>query len=205
MTVTRLHTDDGVTLEALVDTPDDALGTLILCHPHPQHGGTMRAPILSTIARRAVASRYRSIRFNFRGVGESTGTFGGGIAELADVAAAVQFAGTLDEPLAGIAGWSFGAATALNWQAASSSSVPYIGIAPPVTSSLSPPLPDPSSLAPATRKFIIGARDQFVAAADLEAYAASIGATIAIYPGADHFFLFKYEQLADDVLAVIGS
>ena len=205
MTTTRLYTDDGITLEALVDTPDDVQGTLVLCHPHPQHGGTMRAPILVTIAKRAVAAGYRTLRFNFRGVGESTGTFGGGVDELADVAAAATFAAALDEPLAGIAGWSFGAATALNWQAVSRSGVPYVGIAPPVTSPLSPPLPDPSSLTPATRKFIIGARDQFVAAADLEVYASSIGATIAIYPGADHFFLFKHDQLADDVLAVIES
>ncbi len=165
----------------------------------------MRAPILGTIAKRAVVAGYRTLRFNFRGVGESTGTFGGGVDELADVAAAATFVAGLDEPLAGIAGWSFGAATALNWLAVSRSSVPYVGIAPPVTGPLSPPLPDPSSLTPATRKFIIGARDQFVAAADLEVYASSIGAAITIYPGADHFFLFKHDQLADDVLAVIES
>ncbi|MCL1598610.1 MAG: dienelactone hydrolase family protein [Actinomycetia bacterium] len=205
MTTARLHTDDGITLEAIVDAPDDVRGTLILCHPHPQHGGTMRAPILSTIASRAVAAGYRALRFNFRGVGESTGTFGDGIAELTDVAAAAAFAETLDEPLAGITGWSFGAAAALNWQALSDSAIPYVGIAPPVTSPLSPHLPDAARLVPATRQFIIGARDQFVAAEDLKRYATSIGAAVVVYPSADHFFVFKHDKLADDVIAAISS
>ncbi len=200
-----LHTDDGVTLEAIVDTPDDAAGTLILCHPHPQHGGTMRAPILGAIAKRSVQAGYRVVRFNFRGVGGSTGTFGHGVDELGDVAAAVAYAAAFDEPVSGICGWSFGAAAALNWQATTGSQIPYVGIAPPVADQLSPPLPEPSSLSRASRVFIIGGRDQFVAVEDLEEYASSIDATVVVYPSSDHFFVFKHGKLADDVIEAISS
>ena len=200
-----LRTSDGVILEAIDDSPANPHGTLIICHPHPQHGGTMRAPILVAIAQRAVSAGYRALRFNFRGVGESAGSFGGGIDELVDVAAVVAHAETFDEPLAGICGWSFGAATALNWQASSGSGIPYVGIAPPVSGPLTPPLPEPSRLAPAARLFIIGARDQFVAIEDLEEYATSIDASVVVYPSADHFFVFKHENLAEDVITAIGS
>ncbi len=205
MSAVTLHTDDGVDLEAIVDEPPEAIGSLVVCHPHPLHGGTMRAPILGAIARRAVAAGYRVVRFNFRGVGDSTGSFGDGVAEITDVAAAVAYAASFDEPVAGICGWSFGAATALNWQAGSGSRIPYVGIAPPVAGTLTPPLPTPQQLAPARRQFIIGARDQFVDVGDLERYALSIGATVIVYPAADHFFVFKHDQLADDVVAAIEA
>ena len=205
VTATTLHTDDGVALEALVDTPLDTRGTLVLCHPHPQHGGTMRAPILGAIAKRAVQAGYGVVRFNFRGVGESTGTFGHGIDEISDIAAAVAHAATFAEPVSGICGWSFGAATALNWQAATGSRIPYVGIAPAVSSELSPQLPEPARLAPASREFIVGTRDQFVNVEELERYAATIDARVVVYPSADHFFVFKHDKLADDVIAAIGS
>lgn len=205
MTGPTLLTADGVTLEAIIDTPVEPHGTLIVCHPHPQHGGTMRAPILVAIAQQAVSAGYRAVRFNFRGVGGSTGSFGGGTDEILDVAAAVAHSDTFDEPVSGICGWSFGAATALNWQASSDSDIPYVGIAPPVSGPLTPRLPEPSTLAPAQRLFIIGARDQFVAVQDLEEYATSIDASVVIYPSADHFFVFKHDTLAHDVVAAIAS
>ena len=68
----------------------------------------------------------------------------------------------LDMPVAGMAGWSFGAAVCLNWQAETASAAPYVGIAPPVRSPLTPPLPDPSRLVPARRAFVIGEKDQFI-------------------------------------------
>ena len=165
----------------------------------------MRAPIIASIAQRAVEAGYRAVRFNFRGVGRSTGAFGQGAGELLDVAAAVGYAETFEESVLGICGWSFGAATALTWQAQSGSEIAYVGIAPPVNGTLTPALPDPANLRPATRSFIIGARDQFVDVEDLKAYAASIGASIEVYPSADHFLVFKHEKLADDVIAAFES
>jgi len=165
----------------------------------------MRTPILEAIAKRAVTDGFDVVRFNFRGVGESTGIHGNGEDELQDVDAAMAFASGLDMPVAGIAGWSFGAAVCLNWQAGTASTVPYVGIAPPVRSPLTPPLPDPSRLAPARRAFIIGEKDQFIPAHELAAYAESVSAQIIRYRGADHFFVLKHARLADDVVDLIAG
>ncbi|MEN8238515.1 MAG: hypothetical protein ABFR53_04850 [Actinomycetota bacterium] len=199
-----LHTEDGNTLEAIIDEPEAPIGTVVLCHPHPLHGGTMRAPLLASVGNLALDTGYRVVRFNFRGVGASTGKFGDGIDEMGDISAAMAFATGFPEPVLGICGWSFGAATALRWQAHTASSVPYVGIAPPVTSPLTPPLPDPAALAPAKRRFIIGERDQFVEPATLAGYAASIGAEFFEHSATDHFFIFRYDRLAHGVIDGFG-
>ncbi len=203
MTTLSITTADGEQLEVIHDSRGDARSVIVLCHPHPEHGGTMRAPMLGAIAKHGVSEGIDVVRFNFRGVGESTGVHGDGEAELHDVDAAVEYASTLGMPIAGMAGWSFGAAVCLNWQAENVSTVPYVGIAPPVNSPLTPPLPDPSSLAPARRAFVIGEKDQFIVADELAAYAASISAEIIRYRGTDHFFVLKHTRLAADVIDLI--
>jgi uncharacterized protein len=157
------------------------------------------------VAQRALDAGYRVVRFNFRGVGRSTGDFGDGVAEVQDVAAAIAHGEQFPEPVMGICGWSFGAATALSWQAHTGSTLPYVGIAPPVDSPLIPPLPDPSDLARGPRRFIIGARDQYVPVDDLEAYASAIGASVEVFAATDHFFIFRYDKLADAVVAGFGA
>jgi len=199
----KLTTSDGIHLEALHDRAKDSGGVIVLCHPHPQRGGTMRAPLLGTIAKHAVSEGVDVLRFNFRGVGESTGIHGNGLDELRDIDAAMAYVAALDAPLAGLCGWSFGAAVSLNWQAETGSTVPYVGIAPPVTGPLTPHLPEPSQLRQARRGFIIGERDQFIPADDLAAYADSISAQIIRYPGTDHFFVLKHKKLAEDVISLI--
>jgi alpha/beta superfamily hydrolase len=205
VTTLSITTTDGEQLEVIHDSSGEARGAIVLCHPHPQHGGTMRAPMLGAIAKHAVSEGFDVVRFNFRGVGGSTGIHGDGEAELQDVDAAMVFASGLGMPAAGMAGWSFGAAVCLNWQADTASTVPYVGIAPPVNSPLTPPLPDPSRLAPARRAFVIGEKDQFIPADELAAYAESISADIIRYAGTDHFFVLKHTQLAEDVVSLIAE
>lgn len=205
MTTFTIATTDGEHLEAIHDSGGRSLGVIVLCHPHPQHGGTMRAPMLGAIAKHAVAEGFDVLRFNFRGVGESTGIHGDGAAELQDVDAAIEFASGLDIPVAGMVGWSFGAAVCLNWQAETTSTVSYVGIAPPVNSPLTPALPAPSRLAPARRAFVIGEKDQFIPADELAAYADSISAEIIRYAGTDHFFVLKHARLAEDVVSLISG
>lgn len=201
-----LVTSDGVSLEVIVDHAQSATGSVVVCHPHPEHGGTMRHPMLVTIMREALERGIDVIRFNFRGVGGSEGHHGGGQAEILDIDAAVEFAHRSGAEPLGIVGWSFGAATALVWQAEMGSDLSYVGIAPPVDSPLTPSLPAPGSLVPTTRTFIIGDRDQFVDADELADYAASIAARVIRYESADHFFLMRHDRLASDVLdAIVGS
>jgi alpha/beta superfamily hydrolase len=200
-----LTTSDGKRLEAIHDAASNTKGMIVLCHPHPQHGGTMNAPMLGAIAKHAVAEGFDVLRFNFRGVGGSTGAHADGHAELHDIEAAVAYSTHLGVPFAGTAGWSFGAAVLLNWQAQTGSQAPYVGIAPPVQSPLTPHLPDPSDLATAPRRFIIGERDQFIPADELETYATSISAETVRYRGTDHFFILKHKRLAEDVVTLMSN
>ena len=157
----------------------------------------MNAPLMVGVTRHLVDREFAVLRFNFRGVGGSTGVHGNGTAEIADVAAAVATADAAypEIPLS-VAGWSFGAATALAWAAASGSKHAYAGIAPPVSSDLTARLPAPDNLATAPRTFIIGDRDQLVSPRDLDRYTRSIGAKLEILPGSDHFFYFREDRVA---------
>ena len=197
MTPLTLSTADGIDLEARLDAPDDPQRCLVLCHPHPLHRGTMTAPLMVAITTHLVTAGFAVLRFNFRGVGASGGSHGHGREELADIDAAVAAVESAHPGLPqSIAGWSFGAATALAWQAARGDARPYAGIAPPVDSVRAPALPLPEVLEPARRTFVIGDRDQFTTIADLERYAESIGADVEVIRGSDHFFFFREDRVA---------
>ncbi len=73
-------------LEAVVETLADvaAVGAVVVCHPHPQHGGTMHNKVAHTLARAFVRVGFAALRFNFRGTGTSEGKFDGGVGEIED-------------------------------------------------------------------------------------------------------------------------
>ena len=86
---TKLSTADGVTLEAEIATPESATRCgVVLCHPHPQQGGSKDHPLLWAIRNALAARRFAVLSFNFRGVMGSEGSYGGGRTELQDVGAA---------------------------------------------------------------------------------------------------------------------
>ena len=61
-------------IECAIDEPAGApRGVVVLCHPHPQFGGTMDNKVVQTLARAFLQLGYRAVRFNFRGVGGSAG------------------------------------------------------------------------------------------------------------------------------------
>lgn len=193
-----MMTGDGEGLEGRWDGPAAPDVVVVLCHPHPQHGGTMTAPLMGAVTRRLAGDGCAVLRFNFRGVGMSSGRWGGGIAEVSDVAAAVAEARLTHPALSlGIAGWSFGAATALRWQAEAGDASPYVGIAPPVSRESTPALPEPAELAPARRRFVLGDRDQFVTVDELQQYADGIAAELVVMKGSDHFFHFRDQRVAE--------
>lgn len=198
MTVS-IDTADGLTLEgAWSNPPGEITGVVVLAHPDPRQRGTMSAPLIKSLAGNLSDAGLAVLRFNFRGVGHSEGQPGDGTDEVADVDAAARFAGEAhpDRPV-GIAGWSFGAAVALRWQAETASTIPYAGIAPPVwfPDDRGKVLPDPESLVAADRLFVIGDRDQFTAVDDLRAYTAAIGARLEVLEGSDHFFFFREDAV----------
>ncbi|NNF88840.1 MAG: alpha/beta fold hydrolase [Acidimicrobiia bacterium] len=200
MTPDRVTIDGAgdIRLEGRWDRPPAPSGAVVFCHPHPQHGGTMTAPLMHKVTRGLVARGLSVLRFNFRGVGLSTGGWDGGFGEIDDVAAAVARARDDHPDLElGLAGWSFGAATALAWQARENDRSTMVGIAPPVMTELVERLPTPETLAPASRLLIVGDRDQFVTVADLQAYADAAGATVTVLNGSDHFFYFREDRVAE--------
>ena len=79
-------------LEALLRNPDHTLrGGCVFCHPHPIHGGTMHTKAVYRAAQAFLDLGLRTLRFNFRGVGCSTGSFDEGIGEEEDVLAALDW------------------------------------------------------------------------------------------------------------------
>jgi uncharacterized protein len=111
----ELHTDDGLTLVGELAVPLDRppVATVVTLHPLPTAGGFMDSHIIRKAAARLPAlADLAVLRFNFRGVhsprGTSEGTFGDGVDEARDLAAAVAFVASRGLPVPWLLGWSFG-------------------------------------------------------------------------------------------------
>lgn len=123
------------TLEVGVDLPahgNARAGVAVICHPHPQHGGSMHNKVVTMLDRALRESGLATVRFNFRGVGASTGEFDDGDGERADLAAMVAWVRSMRPGDAlWLAGFSFGAYVA--WSCAKSLEADaLITVAPPV-------------------------------------------------------------------------
>ena len=110
----ELKTSDDLTLEGELSVPDEPWASAVLAHPHPQFGGTMRSIVIGALFSALPAAGIAALRFNFRGVGGSDGSFEDGRGEQRDVVAAIDVLHPITEglPLL-LAGWSFGADTSL--------------------------------------------------------------------------------------------
>jgi hypothetical protein len=95
-------------IEAALDQSATASG-VIVTHPHPLYGGTMSNPVVETIAAAYRQKGHTTLRFNFRGVGQSQGSYGDGIGEQQDVRSALSYLRSLGIENIGLAGYSFGA------------------------------------------------------------------------------------------------
>jgi alpha/beta superfamily hydrolase len=125
-------------LEAIISQPDTARqdAVAIICHPHPLHGGTMHNKVVHTVAKAYQSLAIPALRFNYRGVGESEGSYGDAIEETEDLHAVMQWA-QQQYPAAKIylIGFSFGSYVALRATALYQQhfSIPQlILIAPPI-------------------------------------------------------------------------
>jgi uncharacterized protein len=123
-------------LESLLDLPPAGTkprAAVVFCHPHPQHGGTMHTKAVFQGAKALARTGCAVLRFNFRGVGASAGTFGDGTGEQEDFVAAVDH---MVREFPGIplwaAGFSFGSWVALEGGSPNPHVSALIAIAPPV-------------------------------------------------------------------------
>ena len=105
-------------LEGILHLPDaeGRFPGVVICHPHPQYGGNMYNVIVASLAQSLCDAGIAALRFHFRGVDMSEGSFDGGIGEIEDAEEAMNFLSlhdNIDASRVGIAGYSFGAAVAL--------------------------------------------------------------------------------------------
>lgn len=121
-------------IQALWDEPPQAVcrGVVLICHPHPLHGGTMENKVVYALHRAAIKAGFASLRFNFRGVGTSAGMHDGSVGETEDtvfLGGWLRSKMPLPMPLI-LAGFSFGAFVALAaaWQLRANG---LVSIAPP--------------------------------------------------------------------------
>ncbi|MGI9601643.1 MAG: alpha/beta hydrolase [Acidimicrobiales bacterium] len=111
-----IRTRDGHRLDAELARPDDPTWGVVLVHPHPQFGGSMHNHVIDALFTAMPEYGATVMRFNFRGVGTSQGTFDDGNAERLDLLAAVETVSELlgrDAHGVIVAGYSFGADIAL--------------------------------------------------------------------------------------------
>jgi alpha/beta superfamily hydrolase len=155
----------------------------LVAHPHPLMGGAMDNNIVRTVADSLGESGFSTLRFNFRGVGNSTGSFDSGRGEQDDVLAALAFLETNlhNGPL--VAGYSFGA-WVCSHAAEKMEDCRLLLIAPPLDMFDF----DPYILEGKVELIIAAEHDQFCTVGNVGLLAQQIGCALSIIPGADHFF-----------------
>jgi len=188
----------GPKLEGALHLPEQTPAPgIVVCHPHPLYGGDMRNNVVDAICDMAVAEGIAALRFNFRGAGGSEGHHDRGIGGQDDVRAALAFLRAspgIDAERVALAGYSFGAAVAL--QAADDRLSAFIAVSLPT----SMPLKDIRLACPAL--FISGDEDEYSDAGELTRLVRGLGskAELKLLPGLGHFW-FGVER---DLQAIIS-
>ncbi|HKE54204.1 MAG TPA: alpha/beta fold hydrolase [Actinomycetota bacterium] len=207
MEAVRFGTEDGVSLEGELRRPrGEVMGSAVICHAHPRHGGSKDHPILWAI-RNALARRgFAVLAFNFRGTMGSAGTYAGGRGETKDVDAAIgRVRQEADGPTL-VCGWSFGAAVALG-EALGDERVSALAlIAPPLDPADIdvPPIPAAAELRSFRKPMLLlaGEGDVYCPRPRLESLGRSLpNAEVVILAGTDHFLWRREDEAAEAVSA----
>lgn len=184
-------------------TPGDGLATAIICHPHPLQEGTMNNKVVTTLMRAYKQRGMRTVRFNYRGVGQSQGEYGNMVGEQADLQAIIAWVQRcLPTTELYLAGFSFGA-----WiSAAVAQQVQpqhLISVAPAVNHA------DFHSLKPLSCPWVViqGEADEVVPADKVIAWAKGMGQAVKLiqFPAVGHFFHGQLIALRDKVIAAISE
>jgi alpha/beta superfamily hydrolase len=198
----RFETSDAVVLEGEVRAADGTPGgSAVLCHPHPQHGGSKDHPLLWAIRNELASRGFAVLSFNFRGVMGSGGSYAGGVREVEDVRAAVSRVRDEAEGPTFVAGWSFGANVALReaMEDERVEALALVGLTLAESSLALPALPGRSELGTFDRPVLLvaGAADPFCPVPDLRAFGRRIPrAEVVIVPDTDHFFWRREAEAA---------
>jgi hypothetical protein len=185
----------GITLEGILQLPKgEPRNGVVLCHPHPALGGTMRTPLVVRLAFGLVASGRAVLRFNFRGVGGSEGATTGGELEPLDVAAAVAYLRQrLPVTQPALAGWSFGSLMAMA-HARTDPGLSAVAAGAPPLGLMAPP--DGLASIHAPLLLVVGDRDPYCPPEALD----PLPGGHVVIKGANHFFWAKEDDLIRTVV-----
>jgi uncharacterized protein len=172
-------------LEGLFNIRDEKKG-VVVTHPHPLYGGDMDNLVVESMAHVYNMKGYSTLKFNFRGVGSSSGTYDHGVGEQADVLSAISFLADLRMDRIDLAGYSFGAWVNAHVLQKDSPVNRMIMVSPPVGFMDFASISTMDSL-----KFVVtGSRDDIAPANEIKKMIASWNpeARFDIIDGADHFY-----------------
>ena len=177
-------------LEIAFQQPATAATALaLICHPHPVHGGTMDNKVVQTLAKAFLELGYATMRFNFRGVGKSAGSFDEGIGETEDAAAALAWARAQVSPSLPLiaAGFSFGCFVQSR----------LLPRSQPQQLVLVGPAVSRFQLAEVPKDTLVvhGEEDDVVPLDAVMAWARPQGLPVTVFPGTGHFFHGRLTEL----------
>jgi alpha/beta superfamily hydrolase len=184
-------------LEVVINVPAGApVGIALVAHPHPQQGGTLDNKVVQTLAKTFFALGYVPVRFNFRGVGASIGSFDNGDGETEDALSALaharrRFGESL--PIA-LAGFSFG--SFVQTRVATRVTAERLALIAPAVQRFA------VETVPADTIVVHGDEDDVVSLSDVLAWARPQQLPIVVFPGCGHFFHGRLPQLQRVVTAL---
>lgn len=188
-------------LESLIDPPDEgeAARVMVLCHPHPLYGGTMTNKVVHMLAKSANQLAAVAVRFNFRGVGRSAGTYAEGQGETEDALAVLAYARRRWPGLPlWLGGFSFGGAVAIR-AAAASDVAALVTVAPAIRR-----VDVPTEALPSCPWLIVqGDQDELVDPADIQSWARALPVQpqVVVLEGVEHFFHGRLNDLRETVVS----
>ncbi len=189
---------DGLKLEGLLSekSPDKAV---IVTHPHPQQGGEMHNPVVSTVISAYNEQGYTTLRFNFRGVGYSQGLYDDGNGEQNDVLSAISYLKNSGVKNISLAGYSFGAWVNLMVAAKQIEIEELVLVSPPVDFIKFETVKDIASL----RLVVTGTHDEYASIGHLAELIElwNPNAALEEIAGGDHFYSGSLDQLKELILS----
>jgi len=189
----EFNSDDTIVLEGLLHIGTTGHG-VVITHPHPLYGGDMYNNVVETIQNVYQENGYTTLRFNFRGCGQSTGQYDDGNGEQADLAAAFNYLRADGASSVDLAGYSFGTwiiAKALDNDKITADAV--IMVSPPAAMMQF----EPNAPIPNLKLVVTGSRDEFAPPDLVEKLSGIWNKTTRfnVIHGADHFFFGYTNEL----------
>ena len=187
-------------IEAAMRSASPARALAVLAHPHPLQGGSLHNPVVFHSERELNRAGLTTLRFNFRGVGESEGSYDEGRGEVEDLAAAISWArGLATEAPFLLVGYSFGAWCGIRHAATHPKVTALIAIGLPLTTRF--PLPELERLQ-CPMVVVQGSEDEFGPAEDLRTHLARCkpDAQLRVVEGTSHLFPDRARDAATQVL-----